>query len=265
MGQVNVIPQVYKGNYVKAALDSNGNVDYLESAAGIVGYQTPASFPLSKLNPALMSVGSKVRVPKIEFINNAGIPDSGISLMSDGVNLVTSNPGQIFSRQDGTSAAPLVAAWSAGAAAKTIMPIPGGPVIIPWQLMRKGLRLKLSATFRFVSAVVPASSGAKLGLTFGKSNSAVDPYACWLDTTFSAGKNNETVSEVYVNSGTGFSAQQIIKNHGIATTATQYVADFGSSLDWSGFGNSYINVAVAPYTGEAAATYDLINYEVVLL
>jgi len=219
-------------------------------------------FTLAKLPPAsLVDIGSVVNIPKSEFANNAGIPEWGIDLKSDSFNLVTSYPGQIFSMQDGTVSAPLVAAWTPGSANKTKMPIPGGSIAIPWQLMHVGLRMRVTFVVKFNSA----SNSAIFAPGFGQADDNSNPYAGWIDTSYAAGKPLELVSEIYVSSSTSYTARMIIKNHPTGTPSAGYPVDNNASLNMAGQVTHYINFFIDPNAADSAATYDMISYKVELI
>lgn len=240
----------------------SGNLVISGSTANIFGI---ASFTLAKLpHASLVRVGSVVNIPKSEFSNNTGIPEDGIYLKSDGYNWVTAYPGQIFSMQDGTPSAPLILNFSPGAVTKTMFTgLPGGNPTIPWQLMHLGMRLKISATFRFGSS---GNFNAQFQACFGKSNNAATPLCGNANTTYAADKCPEIISSVYVNSNTSYIRQSILSAASSAVPADGYPILNGSSLDWSAYGNHYVNFAVDPSDSATGSyTYDLINYKVELI
>lgn len=208
-----------------------------------------------------VDLGGVINIPKSEFTNNTGMPAWGIYLRTDGTNWVSANPNQIFSMQDGSVASPLVSAWSPGSVNKTKMPLPGGSVAIPWQLMHVGMRLRLTFLVKFNSA----STSAIFAPSFGQADDTTNPYAGWIDTTYAAGKPLHLVSEIYVNSPTGYTASLMIKNHPTGTPSAGYPLDNNSSLNLSGHITHYVNFFIDPNAADAAATYDMINYKVELI
>lgn len=220
-------------------------------------------FTLSTLPPtSSVELGAVVNIPKSEFTNNASIPGDGIYLKNDGDNWVTAIPNQIFSIADGTSAAPLASFNAATLGTnKGMFILPNGNPTIPYQLMHVGMRIRISAVFRFNTN----TTAAIFGNGFGKFNSVSNPYAGSINTTATANKNIEIVSEIYVSSANSYTVKSIVKNSPSTTPVEGYVTDINSSLDWSSFGDHYVNFFVDPDAADVSGLYDLINYKVELI
>lgn len=209
-----------------------------------------------------VELGSVINIPKSEFTNNTAIPGDGIYLKNDGDNWVTAIPNQIFSIADGTSAAPLASFNAATLGTnKGMFALPNGNPIIPYQLMHIGMRLRISAVFRFNSN----TTAAIFGNGFGKFNSVSNPYAGSINTTASANKNLEIVSEIYVSSANNYTVRSVVKNSPSTTPVEGYTVDNNNSLDWSSFGDHYVNFFVDPDVADVSGIYDLINYKVELI
>lgn len=279
MGQLSVTAQIkkmgvpiisYSGNVPSTLIDPRTNE--IITTLSVSGAAAIPTFSLAKLPPASMcAIGSVINIPKSEFANNLGIPEWGIYLRTDTYAWCSAWAGQIFSAQDGGETTPLIDGfnpWSVNSdlLIQVMTGLPGGNPIIPWQLMRVGMKLEIEATFGFKTA----TQLAVFNILFGKSNNALNPSCARMSAAYSANRQVTIKSEIVIKSSTSYTCKALPVNaiYASANANEGNVTDRQNSLDWSSGNGHYICFAVDPSGSETLTTtlaYNLYSYKVRLM
>lgn len=143
-GQVNISAQMYRNNYVKTGLNSSGQIRWLESAAGVIN--VPSVYPLSEIPyPWMVPVGTKILIDPASCLSGFGATLLPLKFISDGV-VWRPDGEQVLYSVFGSYAAPANTLGAQNPAAETVFPMGGARPQIPFQLLYKGIGIRIKFT-----------------------------------------------------------------------------------------------------------------------
>lgn len=260
MGQVNVIPQVYRNNYVKAGLNSNGEIRSLESAAGVVN--VPAVYPLGgQPYPWDVPVGSKVLIDPASCLTGKNPTVCPIELINHG-DVWAPNGKQILFSKFGSFASP--AELLTIASGENVFFASANMPNIPSGLMYLGLGIRLKCVFYKFGADVNATT---FRLRFGSSTNPTSSNI--LAQLFPGGAGVDLPFDITMRvTALGDAGTATFTTTSMTKLATPTAVNTGGG-DYAGDRNTLFATSADAYfafntTGTVGAQSALVNYEISL-
>ncbi|MBS0424556.1 MAG: hypothetical protein JSR71_09090 [Proteobacteria bacterium] len=264
MGQINVIPQVYKNNFVKAVLDSNGNVDHLTCTAGDIDSSIGAAkiYPLGgqpyPWETDKFPVGSTCRVDCSNYLSGLGKTKVPLEFVNDG-EVLRPNGEQILYSKFGSYASP--AALITTVSGENNFFTNDNLLKIPYQFMY----LEMGIRIRFLGYKPDADTGGTtFRLRLGTSTQANNNNVMLQPTTASAANSEMSFDTTIRITALGDTSQAKCTYPGMSKLFTSATTTADSAGDkTTGFSTSAYNyIAINAIPANAGSQAALVNFAI---